>query len=177
MVRTLCWLAVVPAWITATGVSGLRPASRSRAAISARVAMPISTTSVPPARARASQSTDPGSPGTPTCPVTTVTDEAMPRWVTGTPADAGAAKAEETPGTTSQGTPAPRSICASSPPRPKTKGSPPLSRTTTAWRRACSRITALTSSWRRGSPGLLPTSMRNAEGGAMSSRLGSTRRS
>ena len=65
--------------------------------------MPIKTTSVPPARASDAQSTAPGAPGSPTCPLTTVTDDDSPRWVTGTPADAGAAKAEVTPGTTSKG--------------------------------------------------------------------------
>ena len=39
-------------------------------------------------------------------PVTTVTDEAMPRWVTGMPTAAGTPKADDTPGTTSQAIPA-----------------------------------------------------------------------
>ena len=39
-------------------------------------------------------------------------------------------QADVTPGTTSKGTPAARRASASSPPRPNTKGSPPLSRTT-----------------------------------------------
>ena len=38
--------------------------------------------------------------------------------------------ADDTPGTTSNGMPAAASASASSPPRPKTNGSPPLSRTT-----------------------------------------------
>ena len=88
------------------------------------------TTSVPPARPSASQSTPTGAEASPTCPVTTVTEVASPRWVTGMPAAAGAAKAELTPGTTSYSTPAVRRASASSPPRPNTNGSPPLSRTT-----------------------------------------------
>ena len=65
------------------------------------------------------------------CPVSTAKEEAMPRWVTGIPAYAGTAMAELTPGTTSKGMPALASASASSPPRPKTNGSPPLSLTTT----------------------------------------------
>ena len=61
--------------------------------------------------------------------MTTVTAADTPRWVTGTPAAAGAANADVTPGTTSKGTPASSSACASSPPRPNTNGSPPFSRT------------------------------------------------
>ena len=58
-------------------------------------------TNVPPVRPRASQSTALGDECSPTVPVTTVTDVARPRWVTGMPAAAGAAKAELTPGTIS----------------------------------------------------------------------------
>ena len=50
--------------------------------------------------------------------------------MTGIPAAAGTALSDETPGTTSNGTPASASASASSPPRPKTNGSPPFSRTT-----------------------------------------------
>ena len=63
-------------------------------------------------------------------PVITANDDAMPRCVTGIPAYAGAAIADVTPGMTSNGTPAAASASASSPPRPKTNGSPPFSRTT-----------------------------------------------
>ena len=78
------------------------------------------------------------------------------------PASAGAATADDTPGTTSNGMPARASASASSPPRPNTYGSPHLSRTTvqaaarvldqqavqhvlrrsTAGRRACRRRTS-----------------------------------
>ena len=92
---------VVPQWTTATGVSGPRPLAISSAAIRARSAMPMRITSVPPVRPSASQSTPTGAEASPTWPVTTVTDVARPRWVTGMPAAAGAAKAELTPGTTS----------------------------------------------------------------------------
>ena len=54
----------------------------------------------------------------------------MPRCVTGIPAYAGTATALVTPGTTTNGMPASRQAMASSPPRPNTNGSPPLSRTT-----------------------------------------------
>ena len=49
---------------------------------------------------------------------------------------AGAAMALDSPGTTSNGTPAAARASASSPPRPKTNGSPPLRRTTRLPRRA-----------------------------------------
>ena len=44
---------------------------------------------------------DPSDEASPTRAVTTVTEVARPRWVTGMPAAAGAANAELTPGTTS----------------------------------------------------------------------------
>jgi hypothetical protein len=46
------------------------------------------------------------------------------------PAYASAPKIDDTPGTTSMGIPASAQALASSPPRPKTNGSPPLSLTT-----------------------------------------------
>ena len=52
------------------------------------------------------------------------------------PASAGAATADDTPGTTSNGMPARASASASSPPRPNTNGSPLLRRTTRRPRRA-----------------------------------------
>ena len=91
---------------------------------------PIRITSVPPAAASASQSTSASPFAGSSCPVTTVKCVDRPRWVTGTPAYAGAAMALVMPGTTSNGTPAAASASASSPPRPNTNGSPPLSRTT-----------------------------------------------
>ena len=59
----------------------------------------------------------------------------------------GAAIADVTPGTTSNGMPAAASASASSPPRPNTNGSPPFSRTT-RWPR-CARADhqALIASW------------------------------
>ncbi len=63
-------------------------------------------------------------------PVTIATDVACPLAVRGIPAQAGTASAEETPGTISKGMPAASSSSASSAPRPKSSGSPPLSRTT-----------------------------------------------
>ena len=62
--------------------------------------------------------------------VTKVTAWAWSRWVRGMPAEAAQARAAVTPGTTKTGTPAARTASSSSPPRPKTKGSPPFNRTT-----------------------------------------------
>ena len=63
-------------------------------------------------------------------PLITVKAEATFLCVTGIPAYAGTDVALVTPGTNSTGTPAAASSRHSSPPRPKTKGSPPLRRTT-----------------------------------------------
>ena len=60
-----------------------------------------------------------------------------------------------TPGTTSKGMPASASASASSPPRPKMNGSPPLSRTTVRPRRARSISRRRISSWQYGMVGLL----------------------
>ena len=65
-----------------------------------------------------------------TGPATKLTTLALSRWVSGICAAAAAPSAALTPGTTSTGTPAARQASASSPPRPNTNGSPPLSRTT-----------------------------------------------
>jgi hypothetical protein len=62
-----------------------------------------------------------------------------------------------TAGTTSNGTPAAASACASSPPRPNTNGSPPFSRTTLWPLRASSTSNALIASCSiEGLPGSLP---------------------
>ena len=65
--------------------------------------------------------------------------------------DAGVGRARpcaaETPGTTSNGIPARASASASSPPRPKTNGSPPLRRTTVALARASATSRSLISAW------------------------------
>ena len=83
------------------GVAGSSPPAISSAAIAPRWATPISTTTVPPTLASDRQSTS-GSPAR-RWPVTTVNAAATPRWVTGTPAAAGAATADVMPGTTSNG--------------------------------------------------------------------------
>jgi hypothetical protein len=105
------------------------------------------------------------------CPVTTANDAPWRRSVIGIPANASAPKIADTPGTTSNGTPASAQALASSPPRPNTYGSPPLSRTTVLPSAASRRSSAVVSScvrvgasWPR-----LPTSMRSAFAGARSS--------
>ena len=89
----------------------------------------MNTTTVWFARASASQSRSGSSPNF-AWPVTNVTACAMSRCVSGICADAAHPSADEIPGTTSTSMPAARSASTSSPPRPKMKGSPPLSRTT-----------------------------------------------
>ena len=126
-------------------------------AMAARVVMPMRIDQRPARAAPAPPSRDrPSPPASPTRPVTTVTDEARPRWVTGMPAAAGTPKADVTPGTTSQGMPACASASTSSPPRPKRNGSPPLRRTTTADARPCSTSSRAISSWRRAARPLRP---------------------
>jgi hypothetical protein len=81
------------------------------------------------------------------------------------PAMAGAARALDTPGTTSQGIPAAARASASSPPRPNTNGSPPFSRTTRLPRRAPRIINRWIVSWSiEGRPPRLPTQKRWALG-------------
>jgi len=75
------------------------------------------------------------------CPETTRNADVSPRCVTGMPESKGPATAAETPGTTSQGTPAAASASASSAPRPNTNGSPLLRRTTRSPRSARRIIT------------------------------------
>ena len=129
------WRSVAPQRTTATGVDGGRPWAISRSAMRGSALTPMRTTSVSTPMARRSHSTrdDPHA----SWPVTTANEVATPRCVTGMPAYAGTATAELTPGTTSNGMPASASVSASSPPRPNTNGSPPLSRTTRRPRRAC----------------------------------------
>ena len=94
----------------------------------------------------------------------------MPRWVTGIPAKAGTATALVTPGTTWTGTPARAQARASSPPRPKTNGSPPLSRTTRCPARARLTIRSLICAWvRLCACGALPASMTSTSGSSSAS--------
>ncbi len=125
---TTCWRGVAAQAMAAAGSSGRRPAATSRAVRSCHRRRPISTTTVPGKRATVSQSM-PSEPSN-VWAVTARNPRATPRCVTGIPAAAGPAMVELTPGTTSTPTPAASSSMASSPPRPKTIGSPPLRRTT-----------------------------------------------
>ena len=92
--------------MTATGSDEGRPAATSCSHVVGNVATPMRMTMVPPAAATAAQSTGAPSLDSPSWPVTSVAVEAQSRWVNGMPAAAGAATAEVTPGTTSQGIPA-----------------------------------------------------------------------
>ena len=99
----------VPHRTAATGVPAARPPAISAAAMSATRPAPMSTTSVPPARASASQSVSVAALRR----IFVTGDDrdaasTSPRCVTGMPAYAGAAIALVTPGTTSNGTPAAR---------------------------------------------------------------------
>jgi len=69
----------------------------------------------------------------------------MPRQVSGIICEAGTARALDIPGITSTAIPAWRAASISSCARPKTKGSPPFSRTTRPCEKAYSRISWLIS--------------------------------
>ena len=136
----------VPSEMTAAGVCGSLPAARSSATISPSRESPIRITNVSRREAACQSTRSPSAQ----CPVTTATLAATFLCVTGIPADAGAASALETPGTTSQGMPASAHANTSSPPRPKTNGSPPFKRTTKLPRSACSTKSAVICSWLTG---------------------------
>ena len=98
------------------------------------------------------------------------------RCVTGIPAAAGTEMALVTPEITVTGTPAGTHAATSSPPRPKTNGSPPLRRTTVFPASAASTISSLDPGW--GTvwwPGRLPTSTSSAVPSAGSSGTGPSR--
>ena len=155
---TVFCLVVVPHRTRATGVSGDRPFSTSRSTIFGRFFTPMKNTRVPIPFAKALQSISEEPFVGSSWPVMKATVEVNLRWVSGIPAYAGAAMADVTPGTISNGIPASISTSASSPPRPKTKGSPPLSRATVAPVLAFSTISALMPSWDKvWSPPFLPT--------------------
>ena len=155
----------------AAGVAAGQPRPRSVSAIAPRAPRPISTTTVADCGARLSST---GRYADAACPDTTTTAAARPRCVTGMPASAGAAIALLTPGTTSKGTPAAARASASSPPRPKTNGSPPFRRTTRRPRRAPRTIRRwIVSCDSLGRPARLPTENFCACG-ASSSAAGAT---
>ena len=94
------------------------------------------------------------------CAVITAKPRERPRCVSGMPQSAGTAAALVTPGMSSQAAPAALSASSSSPPRPKTRGSPPLRRTTrfpsAARRRSVSIISPCAA---EGRPARLPMAM------------------
>ena len=118
---------VNPLEITADGVSGDFPAFISSSVIFLIFFIPIRKTIVPSNPARYLRS---GPLPSAVFPVTTVKAPAIPLWVTGIPAFSGTAMAELMPGITEKGIPQALRASISSPPRPKTKLSPPLSLTT-----------------------------------------------
>jgi hypothetical protein len=83
---TVSWALVVPQRTSATGVEAGRPCAISSRVIRGRLSTPISTTSVSEARASRAQSTLDPCPEALPWPVTTVNEDATPRWVTGIPA-------------------------------------------------------------------------------------------
>ena len=142
--------ARVPLRTAATGVSGASPPSTSAVAMSAMRPAPMRITSVPPARGERV----PVDVGAALRRVLVAGDDGeVRRQPAVRDRDArrrpAAPIALVMPGTTSNGTPAAASASASSPPRPNTNGSPPLSRTTVAPVRPRSTSSALISSWVR----------------------------
>ena len=157
VVTVVRWSGVQPDSMRATGVSGRRPARTSPAAVSARRVTPMSSTRVASTGASLRAAVTASAPS---WAEATTKEAVMPRCVTGIPAAAGTETADVTPGTTSTGTAFSAQCSASSPPRPRTNGSPPLSRTTCfpafAWSTRSSLIRSCPTGWL---PGVLPTSM------------------
>ncbi len=122
----------VPHRITATGIEGFAPSFKSLLTMRGRFFQPIRTTSVALPEATPPQSIAVTAFRALSWPVIILTDEAMPLCVSGMPLYAAAAMAELTPGMTSNGMDSAWITSASSPPRPKINGSPPLSLTTTS---------------------------------------------
>ena len=131
--------------IAATGVLPSKPAWVSSSAICFSRPTPIRITMVSTAEASLAQSTLELILEGSSCPVTIATEDEYPRWVRGIPADAGPARADETPGIISNRNFSFINASASSPPREKMNGSPPFSLTTSFPDRACSMSNMLIS--------------------------------
>ena len=165
----------VPRRMRATGRFWRVPCASISAVIAANLSMPISITCVPPSFASASKLSALSLFDGSSCPVKNVTCEFWARCVTGIPAYAGAAIADVMPGTTSKSMSAATNVSASSPPRPNTKGSPPLRRITFLPSRAFSTSNALISSCENVfSPGRFPAKMISVSGRAHPSIAGLT---
>src|SRR3954452_728245 len=136
--------ASVPRASTAAGVFGALPLASSRCTIVSTWRRPMKKTSVPGVCARCAKSS---SSPVAECPLTSVTCAATPRCVTGMSNAAGTEASAATPGPTSNATPASASVIASSPPRPKTKGSPPFRRTVSSPSCPSSTSSPLIASW------------------------------
>ena len=121
-----CFFALPPE-TTAAGVPASIPASTSAAASASSLPRPMRKTRVPWSFASSGRSS--GSPPPEVWAVTTWKLRESSLCVTGMPASSGMATAELMPGTSSHSMPASLRARNSSPPRPKTKGSPPLRRT------------------------------------------------
>ena len=156
--------------ITTAGVAASCPLAINSSAIAPALRIAMISTSVPVICATASQFTrDFSWPGG-RWPETTVTSWLTPRWVSDTPAAAGAEVTEVTPGSTLTGIPASAQAVTSSWPRPKMNGSPPLSRTTLSPAFAFSSMISLIRSWETWREyGILATSMTSAPRSAASS--------
>ena len=101
--RTDCWLGIAASATVIAGVSAASPCLINSAVMAGSVATPIMITKVVLAVASACQlRVEPGSPGG-AWPEITVKPWVSSRWVSGTPANAGPAIAEETPGITVTG--------------------------------------------------------------------------
>ena len=128
-VTVICFVSV-PHLMTATGVDGDQPFSRSLSTMNERFFHPMTNTRVPRPTESLSQAIFGLSLSGASCPVIMVTEDERSLCVSGMPAYAGTAVAELTPGITSKGISYSASSSASSPPLPNIKGSPPLSLTT-----------------------------------------------
>jgi len=126
-----CW-GVVPRSTATAGVFGGRPCFINFGARDGSVDRPIYTTKVVSGSAAFSATNRGSVPPFLECPVKNLTLVATPRWVSGIPSSAAIPEAEVIPGITSTLIPCCCRKSISSPPLPKTRGSPPFSRTTLA---------------------------------------------
>ncbi len=154
------WRVVVPATVTVSGVSGLRPAATSSPAAAATASRVVETTTVP--------SEAPTSLQHRSSAVRASTKRTSVPWASrsGTPAYAGTPTAVATPGTTSKGMPSAAQASISAPALPSRPGSPVTARTTRLPPLAAS-MTRLAASLNTGTPAAVDASSTTASSGVL----------
>mmetsp|Transcript_9465 Transcript_9465/g.36835 ORF Transcript_9465/g.36835 Transcript_9465/m.36835 type:complete len:211 (+) Transcript_9465:889-1521(+) len=181
---------VVPRSTATAGVSAGKPDASSLAANAGSVARPMYTTSVVSRSALVTAKSTASATALPSpvaasfaapsrrCPVSSRTDVATPRWVSGMPSSEPTPAAAVMPGTMRTSCPRWASASISSPPLPNTSGSPPLSLTIVApFAANASIIASISSCVRVWYPDCLPTYSMVESGETRSRICGETSRS